>query len=123
MMDISIHEQGKSKIAVIHSENLIIADTQDALDLMATVRHLYECDKIVIPKAAVSESFFDLKTGFAGEILQKYTNYQMKLAIVGSFEEYNSKSLKDFIYESNKGSQVFFVSTEEEALNRLHSVS
>ena len=55
------------------------------------------------------------------EILQKYTNYIMKIAIVGDFEIYNSKSLKDFIFESNKGSQVFFVHEEKEAIDRLHN--
>lgn len=58
----------------------------------------------------------------AGDILQKYTNYQVKIAIVGDFEVYGSKSLRDFIYESNKGSQVFFLPTEEAAVKKLHSV-
>jgi len=44
-----------------------------------------------------------------------------KIAIVGNFEIYNSKSLKDFIFESNKGSQVFFL-PEAAAIDRLHSV-
>lgn len=46
----------------------------------------------------------------------------MKIAIVGNFEVYNSKSLKDFIFESNKGSQVFFMPEEKVAIDRLHSV-
>ena len=38
----------------------------------------------------------------AGEILQKFSNYRVRLAIVGDFTPYSSKSIKDFIYESNK---------------------
>ena len=34
----------------------------------------------------------------------------MKLAIIGDFSGYTSKPLRDFIYESNNGNQVFFVS-------------
>ena len=45
-----------------------------------------------------------------------------KVAIVGDFEIYSSKSLRDFIYESNRGSQVFFLSTEEAAVKKLHCV-
>lgn len=60
-----------------------------------------------------------LSTGIAGEILQKFVNYQCKLAIFGDYSGYTSKPLKDFIYESNNGSHVFFVETEEEAVIAL----
>lgn len=33
----------------------------------------------------------------------------MPLIIVGDFSEYNSKSLNDFISESNKGKQINFI--------------
>ena len=64
---------------------------------------------MIIDKSNITEEFFDLKTKLAGEILQKYVNYQVKLAIVGDFDGYSSKSLKDFIYECNNGKHVFFV--------------
>ena len=121
-VNVWVDEKGNSKVAVIESPDILINNTQHALDLMATVRHMYDCDKMVVSKSTVTESFFDLKTGIAGEILQKYTNYNMKIAIVGDFESYTSKSLKDFIYESNKGSQVFFLRDEKEAIERLHEV-
>jgi hypothetical protein len=95
---------------------------ESRLDLMVTIKHLYECNKMVIDESSIIKNFFDLETRFAGELLQKYTNYKMKIAIVGDFEIYNSKSLKDFIFESNKGSQVFFLREEKEAIDRLHNV-
>lgn len=58
----------------------------------------------------------DLKSGFAGEILQKFSNYRMKLAIIGDFSEIKSKSLRDFIRESNNRRTISFVSSIEEAL-------
>lgn len=121
-MNVKIDEKGNSKVAVIESSEVLINEPQDALDLMATIMHLYECNKMVISESSITKNFFDLKTGIAGEILQKFSNYQTKLAIVGDFSIYNSKSLKDFIFESNKGNQVFFLSNEEEAINRLHNV-
>jgi uncharacterized protein YdaL len=63
--------------------------------------------------------FFDLKNGLAGKILQKFSTYRIRLAIIGDFSVYTSKSLSDFIYESNKGRQIAFVVSVEEALNRL----
>ena len=121
-MHVAINEQGKSKVAVINSSDTIIAGVQDSLDLMASVRHMYDCDKMIIYKKNIIDDFFDLKTRIAGEILQKYTNYRMRLAIVGDFGVYTSKSLKDFIFESNKGNQVFFLSDEQTALEKLHSL-
>ena len=43
----------------------------------------------------------------------------MKLAIIGDFSGYTSKPLRDFIYESNNGNHVFFVSSEAEAVEKL----
>jgi hypothetical protein len=43
----------------------------------------------------------------------------MKLAIVGDFKNVKSNSLKSFIYECNKGNQVLFKTTMEEAVKAL----
>ncbi len=69
----------------------------------------------------VHNDFFILSTGIAGEILQKHINYGGCIAIYGDFSSYTSKSLKDFMYESNKGTKVFFVRTKDEAINNLMS--
>ncbi|WP_079911278.1 DUF4180 domain-containing protein [Paenibacillus sp. 32352] len=121
-MNIVIDQRGDSKVAVIESSDIVIGDVQDALDLMATVNYTEECHKILLNKVNITEDFFELRTKLAGEILQKYTNYQVKLAVVGDFEGYNSKSLRDFIYECNHGKQFFFVKNNEAGLEALHSV-
>ncbi|HEY9562062.1 MAG TPA: DUF4180 domain-containing protein, partial [Anseongella sp.] len=68
---------------------------------------------------ALSPAFFHLKNKLAGDILQKFSNYRMRLAIVGSFDKYPGQSLKDFIRESNQGRQVNFVGSLPEALSVL----
>ncbi|HEY5469020.1 MAG TPA: DUF4180 domain-containing protein [Bacteroidales bacterium] len=55
----------------------------------------------------------------AGDILQKFSNYNIKLANVGDFTKYKSKSLHDFIRESNKGNRIFFLQNFDDALNKL----
>jgi hypothetical protein len=118
-MNIKVINKDNENIAVISSEDVIIKNAQDALDLMVTVRYDYSCDKIVINKKNITEDFFELKNGIAGEIMQKHINYEMPLAIVGEFEQYNSKSLNSLIYESNKGKKIIFKSTEIEAIESL----
>ena len=118
-MDITIIKENNFEIAVVNSSEILITDVQSALDLMATVRYESGCDRIILRKSAIVEDFFDLKTRLAGEILQKYVNYYFKVAIIGDFSVYSSKSLKDFIYESNKGKHIFFVSDEKQAVEKL----
>lgn len=121
-MNIVIDQQASSKVAIVESDGIVIGSVQDALDLMATLRYTEECSKIVIDKSCVTESFFELRTKLAGEILQKYTNYHVKLAIVGDFDVYDSKSLRDFIRECNAGKQFFFLKDRQAALEALHRV-
>jgi len=99
-----------------------IESAQSLLDAISDV--VYEgCTNSIFKKEHFPEEFYDLKTGLAGEILQKMTNYRLKLAIVGDFSGIQSKSLNAFIIESNRGRQNFFVSTEEEAIQKLSGQS
>jgi hypothetical protein len=108
-----------SGVAVIDSDTPIITDAQSALDLMATVSYEHNVAKIAICKAAVSEDFFKLSTGFAGEVVQKFVNYGCRLAIIGDFSGYASKPLRDYIYECNNGKHLNFVADEDDAVRRL----
>jgi len=103
------------KIAILELDNIEIKETQDAIDLLGNC-YFVGASKIVIKKENLIPDFFELKTGIAGEILQKFSTYQMQLAIVGDYSEINSKSLNDFIFESNKAGKITFVSSMEEAL-------
>lgn len=116
-MEIRIAEKGENRAAVLTGEGMAFTDVQDALDFMAQIVHDIGCGCAVVPKASVPKDFFDLKTGLAGEILQKFTNYGFKLAFVGDFTGIGSKSLRDFIYESNRVKRYLFVASEQEALD------
>ncbi|MGI2297325.1 DUF4180 domain-containing protein [Paenibacillus sp. GXUN7292] len=122
-MNIIIDEKGDSKVVIIDSSETLIRNVQDALDLMASIQYNHESNKFVIGESNLTEEFFELKTRLAGEILQKYVNYNIKLAIVGDFDKYNSKSLNDFIYECNKGKQVFFLKDRQSAIQALHNIN
>lgn len=118
-MHIEKVEKNGQPIAVVTSDELLIFDGQSAGDFIMNVQALSDCYRAVVKKEAIAEEFFALRSGLAGEVLQKFVNYHMKLAIVGDFSGYSSKALQDFIYESNKGNSIFFVPDESEALQRL----
>jgi hypothetical protein len=76
---------------------------------------------LVIPMERLGDDFFRLRTGVAGEILQKFVTYHMRVAIVGDISRYvnESQSFRDFVYEANRGDQVWFVRNLEELHQRL----
>jgi hypothetical protein len=117
-MEIIIYEEGTQKIAEVVSDAVVIGNEQDALDLMVDPR-LEGARKIIIDKNCLSPDFFDLSTRVAGDVLQKFVNYRMKLAIVGDFENTGGETLQAFIRESNRGNEIFFVDDIESAKNRL----
>lgn len=118
-MNIEHIQENGVDIAVITGEETVISDTSSALDLMMTAKYETGASRLAIDKSVVAEEFFILSSGMAGEILQKFVNYQVKAAIWGDYSHYTSKPLKDFIYESNQGKDVFFAATREEAIRRL----
>jgi len=96
----------------------MINNPQDMLDLMAEAG--YNGSRgVIIHSASLHPDFFDLKSKLAGEILQKFSNYRMRLAIIGDFTGYTSKSLHDFIRESNKRGIICFVDSLQKAIDML----
>ena len=118
-MEIKKVEKNDVICAVIQSSDRVITDSQSALNILMTAKYEVGTDNIAINKRLIIEDFFVLSSGLAGEILQKYINYGGRIAIYGDYSHYRSKPLRDFIYESNKGHDVFFVATEDEAIDVL----
>ncbi|QHS57830.1 DUF4180 domain-containing protein [Mucilaginibacter sp. 14171R-50] len=117
-MNILSHAIANKQVAEIISEGVIVSNVDDALDIIGNTGYQGFND-VIIHKENLTNDFFDLKSKIAGEILQKFTNYRMRVVIVGDFSSFNSKSLNDFIYESNNGKQVNFLPTVAEALTVL----
>lgn len=85
-----------------------------------SVQHETSCNKIIVDKTAILEAFFDLKTRLLGDAFQKLVTYDIRLGIIGDFSIYTSKSLKDYIYESNRGKTICFCGTKAEAITKLN---
>jgi hypothetical protein len=76
---------------------------------------------VLIPAACLDEAFFRLRTGVAGEIVGKFANYHLRLAIIGdiSAQVAASTALRDFVSESNRGRQLWLLESEAEFDARL----
>lgn len=115
------YENNGNDVVLVESTEKVITDIQSSLDFIATIFYETGCSRIALNKEAISDDFFILSTRLAGDVLQKFINYQVKFAIYGDFSQYTSKPLKDFIYESNNGNDIFFTASKEEAVGKLLS--
>lgn len=76
---------------------------------------------VAIPVERLGPGFLQLSTRIAGEVLQKFINYGLRVAIVGDIAEplAASKALQHFVRESNRGRHVWFVGDLAELEHRL----
>lgn len=121
-MQTELHMRHGIPIAEMISSEVVLRTPQDALDLFGSL-YAEQVQGVIVYEVNLPPEFFQLHTRLAGEILQKFVNYGVKVAIVGDFAQYDSKALADFIRESNQGRHFFFVTTREEALERLAQVA
>ncbi len=117
-MHFKTHLVGETDIAELFADSTVIHQEQDGIDLIGNV-YYQGFDRVIIHEHQLTPAFFDLKTKIAGEILQKFSNYRVRLVIVGDFTKFTSPSIRDFMAESNQGKQVNFLPTVEAALHAL----
>ena len=55
---------------------------QSASDISAALSASVERGGLVLDEKDITPDFFDLKTGLAGQVLQKFVNYRTKLAVI-----------------------------------------
>ena len=81
-------------------------------------------DLVVLPAERLAEDFFALRTRVAGEVVQKFVNYRLRLAVVGDLTVHlaRSSALRDFVREANRGDQLWFVADDAELDARLARV-
>ena len=76
---------------------------------------------VVIPVERLGPGFLTLSTRIAGEAIQKFVNYGLRVAFVGDLGEAvaASDALRDFVRESNRGRHVWFLADVAEVVVRL----
>ena len=95
--------------AVFDPDGQIVGDTKGGRDLIEDAMNL-GARVIVVPESRLDASFFHLRSGLAGEVLQKAAIYGFRFAIIGDVSRYvaESDALRDFVVECNRGDSIFF---------------
>ena len=104
----------------VPADGPVLTDADQILDIVGQALSA-DADLVVLPVNRLDETFFNLRTGLAGHILQTFANYRMKLVILGDISRHAAASdaLRDLIRESNRGRQTWFAVDEADLAARL----
>lgn len=119
MNDIVSERHGVPVLTCAADGARVCAD-RDAVDLMA-LAWSQKAKLVVLPVARLHPDFFVLRTGVAGEIVQKFVTYRLPVAILGDISGRlaASPTLRAFVHEANRGKDIWFVADESELDSRL----
>ncbi len=111
--------EGRSAL-VCSAEGALLRGTQAAIDLIGEARS-NGAQMLVVPVERLDPEFFQLRTGVAGEFLQKFVTYQVRIVILGDTSVWaaESKALRDFIRESNEHNAIWFLRSREDLKARI----
>jgi hypothetical protein len=94
--------------------------TDTVLDLIGDALG-QRADWVAVPAARLDQRFFRLRSGVAGEVVQKLTTYRLRLAVLGDVTAHTAASdaLRDWVREANRGDLVWFVADTDELAGRF----
>ncbi len=108
-MSDTLQERSGAQVLVCDPAGPAVATEQDALDLIGAT--YFGAETVALPAQRLDERFFTLETGLAGAIMQKFTTYRVRLAIIGDITPHleASSALRALVHESNRAEHVWFL--------------
>jgi hypothetical protein len=99
-----------------------VGDDREAVQLIAQAHYEHQAEWVAFTPEQLGDEFFELRTGRAGAIAQKFVDYRMGLAVVGDIagKVAASTPLADWVRESNRGRSLWFVPDLDALAARLH---
>jgi PadR family transcriptional regulator, regulatory protein AphA len=93
-----------------------LSSEQDALELVGVCGE-YNTDRVMLHASNLTDDFYQLRTGLAGAVLQKFANYRIRAAAVLTPELVNQGRFREMVLEANRGNQfrVFYDRESAEA--------
>jgi hypothetical protein len=76
---------------------------------------------LILTENDLAQEFFDLRSGLAGELFQKFINYKLRVAIVLPDPEAYGERFSELAYEHTSHSMIRFVRSQDEARAWLHT--
>lgn len=116
----TISELAGVRVLTHAPDGVTLASEADALDLIGEAMGA-EADVVVVPADRVADAFYTLGSGIAGQVVLKFAGYRVRLVVVGDLTERiaASESFRAFVYEINKGKDIWFLADQQELATRL----
>ncbi|MER8182505.1 DUF4180 domain-containing protein [Kitasatospora sp. NPDC094015] len=116
----ALHDLDGVPVLLCTADGPPLAGGQEALDLIGEAFGT-GARWVAVPAERLPAEFFRLRTRLAGEVVQKFANYCLGLAVLGDISRHTAAgtALGDFVRESNEGRQLWFVADLAELRGRL----
>jgi hypothetical protein len=102
----------EARVVIASEINLSIQSIRDVSDALGAV---YDADGLLLTESDLSPEFFDLRSGIAGELFQKFTNYQIHLALVVNNLEVYGERFGELAFEHRNHKLIRFFDSIETA--------
>jgi hypothetical protein len=99
----------------------MVTDENSALGLVSICAE-ESTDLLLLHQSNLHSDFFDLKTGLAGNVLLKLSNYQIHAAAVVPSEMIGTGHFYEFVLETNRRNDFRVFTSREDAINWLESL-
>jgi hypothetical protein len=90
-------------------------------DISAALTLSFERDGLLLSEPDLCPAFFDLRSGLAGEVFQKFVNYRAPLAIVLPDSNAHGERFSELVYEHRQHATLRFFPDEGAARRWLAS--
>lgn len=117
-MNYHLGEQNHTEYIDCAGHGLLLRDEQDALDLLTACGE-HQAPRLLLDEENLAEDFFQLRTGLAGKILLKFSNYAVKVAAIFPPERVKRGKFRDMVLETNRGNEFRVFSEREKAVEWL----
>ena len=100
------------RILVASDSGISIRSANDIPDVIAAC---LGAGGLILTEDDLAEEFFDLRTGLAGELFQKFINYRIRVAIILPDRESYGERFSELAREHASHSMIRFVRSKDEA--------
>jgi hypothetical protein len=113
-MRYKVNVKNNQKYIEYYSAETPVRSEDEILELISDCME-NNTERIMLKPEVLTEDFFRLRTGLAGELLQKLCNYHIKAAIILPERSNNLGKFTELMLELNRGNALRVCNTIEEA--------
>jgi hypothetical protein len=114
IMEIKLLEKAGKKFVELVPGKTILRNEQDTVDLIGLCGE-NGTNRVMFHAENLTPEFFDLSTRVAGDMLQKFVNYYMKVAAVITPDYIKSARFKEMVMETNYSNEFRVFSDRDKA--------